>query len=93
MDVTDEKLRKLLRRSRYVVLAHAIHALVGVLLLLPYLVFSWGAELFVEWLYGSPGTWYMRLSLYVVKGALLCAHVYVFLLFLARSVAHAKRDS
>ncbi|WP_157995474.1 hypothetical protein [Peristeroidobacter soli] len=93
MDVTAERLKKLLRHTQYVVLVFTIHCLSGAMLLSSFLLVTRLTELILEWLYGVPGTGYMRLCLYVVKGALLCADGYLFLLFLYRSVVHAKRDS
>lgn len=93
MGTSEEKLSRLIRQSWYLVVAFVIYAVAGVLLLGTFALLYWVSNLILEPLYGMHGTWYVRLGLHIVKGALFYADVYVFVLFVRRAVDHVKRDS
>lgn len=92
MDVTNDKFKKLVKRAKYVVAAWLLHSVVGTTLLLTLAGTSVGADLLLEMLYGSTDTWYLRLGLHIAKFALFATEIYLYMLFLADSIAHANRD-
>jgi hypothetical protein len=92
MDVTEDKFKKLLKRAKYVVGAWLLHSVVIATLLLTLAGTSVGSELLLEMLYGSAETWYLRLGLHFAKLAAFLTEIYLYMLFLADSIAHANRD-
>jgi len=93
MDVTDEKIQRLYKKTKLLARYYLAHCLGGLLFFLIFVSATAGGDLALDVVYSSPGTWYMSFPVHAAKLGLVAADLYLYFLFLYESVTDATRGS